>query len=285
MTALASPLIDALTLQERMASHAPPLLLDLRFDLTQPEAGRRAYEAGHIPGAHYLSLDDCCGPKHGADGAFRGRHPLPTREAFTARLIAMGWTLGRGVVVYDASGGMFAARAWWMLQWLGDDQVQVLDGGFPAWQAAGLPVTSELVVPLPAATLSKLPPSLVETLEAEDLMRQMGRVRLVDARAAERFRGDVEPLDAQAGHIPGAQNRPFAMNLTSDGRFKSAQDLQAEWTAVLAGHAQAVHQCGSGVTACHNMLALAVAGLPMGTLYPGSWSEWSSDPARPVART
>jgi thiosulfate/3-mercaptopyruvate sulfurtransferase len=122
-------------------------------------------------------------------------------------------------------------------------------------------------------------------VEVKDLLRQMGRIRLVDARAAERFRGEVEPLDAQAGHIPGAQNRPFALNLSSDGRFKSVQDLRNEWTAVLAGQLHAVHQCGSGVTACHNMLALAVAGLPIGTLYPGSWSEWSADPGRPVART
>ncbi len=284
MSAVVSPLIDAAGLQAALARQPAPLLLDLRFDLAQPEAGRAAYAAGHLPGAHYLHLDECCGPKVDAEGRFHGRHPLPTREAFAERLAALGWTHGRGVVVYDASGGMFAARVWWMLHWLGDAAVQVLDGGLPAWQAAGLPLSTEVPTPEPAEPPAHLPPSRVATVDAASLARQLGRVRLLDARAPERFRGEVEPLDRQAGHIPGALNRPFALNLAADARFKPAAALRAEWAPLLAGHAETVHQCGSGVTACHNLLALAVAALPMGRLYPGSWSEWSSDPGRPVAK-
>ncbi len=284
MTPSHTPLIDAAALNERLAQAQAPLVFDLRFDLANPAAGRVAYDAGHVPGAHYLHLDDCCGPKVDADGRFQGRHPLPTREAFAQRLAAFGWTPGRGVVAYDGSGGMFAARLWWMLHWLGDEAVQVLDGGVSAWTAAGFALSVEAPLASASAAQPPLPAPRLSTVDAQALSAQLGRVRLVDARAPERFRGEVEPLDAQAGHIPGARNRPFALNLGADGRFKPADALRAEWAPLLAGGAPTVHQCGSGVTACHNLLALAVAGLPLGALYPGSWSEWSSDPARPIAR-
>lgn len=260
-----------------------PLLLDLRFDLADPAAGARAYAEGHLPDAHYLHLDaDCCGAKQAPDGTFRGRHPLPPREAFAGRLQALGWHYDRPVVAMDAANAMFAARAWWMLRWLGHDDVAVLDGGLAAWQAAGGAVTTE------APTVSTSPPfalrpSLVGTVEKAALRARLGRFGLVDARAPERFRGEVEPLDRQAGHIPGARNRPFADNLGPDGRFKPAEHLRAEWTAWQPGP-ETVHSCGSGVTACHNLLALAVAGLPLGLLYPGSWSEWSADGELPMAR-
>lgn len=262
-----------------------PLLLDWRFDLSDPEAGRRAYLQAHVPGAHYLHLDQACGPKTGYDGRFRGRHPLPTREDFAALLAGLGWQYERPVVCMDAGNAMFAARGWWMLRWLGHEHVAVLDGGLAAWGAAGGVLTAELpaVRPQPLPALPALREPLVHTVDATELAAQLGRVGLVDARAPERFRGEIEPLDAQAGHIPGARNRPFARNLQADGRFHSAETLRADW-APFAPSADTVHQCGSGVSACHNLLALAAAGLPVGRLYPGSWSEWSGDASRAVAR-
>ena len=260
-----------------------PLILDWRFDLADPEAGARVYAQGHLPGAHYLHLDQACGAKTDAEGRFRGRHPLPKREAFAALLAGLGWNYERRVVCHDAGNSMFAARGWWMLRWLGHEQVAVLDGGLAAWLAAGGKLSQELPAPRPAPVPTALRPPLVDTVDAAQLAGLLGRVGLVDARAPERFRGEVEPLDAQAGHIPGARNRPFADNLLPDGRFKPAAQLQADWAGYRPG-ADTVHQCGSGVTACHNLLALAAAGLPQGRLYPGSWSEWSADPERAIAK-
>lgn len=273
---MTTPLITPAQLQ----ALADPLILDWRFDLTDAEAGRRAYAQAHIPGAHYLHLDEACGAKTGADGVFRGRHPLPEREAFAALLRGLGLRAGRPVVCYDAANSMFAARGWWMLRWLGHAEVMVLDGGLAAWQAAGGALSADTPAAEPGDFVVGEP--LVTSIEAEALAAQLGRVGLVDARAPERFRGEVEPLDRQAGHIPGARNRPFAANLQPDGRFKPAEQLRQEW-APLAPRADTVHQCGSGVTACHNLLALAAAGLPQGPLYAGSWSAWSADPTRPVA--
>lgn len=253
---------------------ADPLILDCSFDLADTSAGERAYAAGHIPGALYLHLDrDLCGPKTGADGVFRGRHPLPDREAFAALLRRLGLRAGRQVVAYDRQGGMYAARLWWMLRWMGHAEVAVLDG---AWDG-------KLVADLPTAVPSAWQPGapLVDQIDAPGLLKQLGRVRLIDARAPERFRGEVEPLDKAAGHIPGASNRFFKDNLAPDGRFKPAAQLRAEWQPLAGG--PVVHQCGSGVTACHNLLAMAHAGLEAGQLYVGSWSEWSSDPAHPIA--
>lgn len=256
-----------------------PLILDCSVDLADTDAGERAHAAGHIPGAFYLHLDrDLAGAKTDPDGAFRGRHPLPEREAFAARMRQLGLRPGRQVVAYDRQGGPYAARAWWMLRWLGHAEVAVLDG---AWDG-------ELSTSAPTATPTdwQAGPALVGQIDAATLLKQLGRVRLIDARAPERFRGDVEPLDKAAGHIPGARNRLFKDNLGADGRFKPAAQLRAEFQALLAPHAAAavVHQCGSGVTACHNLLAMAHAGLGDGLLYPGSWSEWSADPARPIAK-
>jgi thiosulfate/3-mercaptopyruvate sulfurtransferase len=261
----------------RELSH--PLILDCRFELTDTDAGERAYAAGHIPGAFYLHLDrDLAGAKTDVHGVFHGRHPLPEREVFATLMRKLGLTPGRQVVTYDTQGGPYAARAWWMLRWLGHAEVAVLDG---AWDG-------EMTIDTPTASPSDWQPGipLVEHIEAASLLKQLGSLRLIDARAPERFRGEVEPLDKQAGHIPGASNRLFKDNLQADGRFKSAEQLRAEFAPLIAPHKphHVVHQCGSGVTACHNLLAMAHAGLGHGQLYAGSWSEWSADPARPIAK-
>jgi len=255
------------------------LILDCSFDLADTGAGERAYAAGHIPGAFYLHLDrDCCGDKTGPDGAFRGRHPLPERDTFAELLRRLGLRAGRQVVAYDGQGGPYAAHVWWMLRWLGHPEVAVLDG---AWDG-------ELTTEQPVASPTDWQPGtpLVRQITAAELLKQLGKVHLIDARAAERFRGDVEPLDKAAGHIPGASNRFFKDNLGADGRFKPVAQLRAELAPLVtsADRGTVVHQCGSGVTACHNLLAMAHAGLGDGLLYPGSWSEWSADPARPVAK-
>jgi thiosulfate/3-mercaptopyruvate sulfurtransferase len=251
------------------------LILDCSFDLTDTAAGERAHAAGHIPGAHYLHLDrDLAGPKTGPDGVFRGRHPLPEREAFAALLRRLGLRTGRQVVTYDTQGGMYAARAWWMLRWLGHAEVAVLDGAWDGERTSAVPAVT------PSDWQAGEP--LVQQIDATTLLRQLGNVRLIDARAAERFRGEVEPLDKAAGHIPGASNRFFKDNLGADGCFKPAAALRAELQPLASD--TVVHQCGSGVTACHNLLAMSHAGLGDGLLYAGSWSEWSSDPSRPIAK-
>ena len=275
-------LISATDLMQALKGPHAPVLLDCAFELSDPGAGRRAWGQGHLPGAHYLSLDeDLAGPKHDASGRFRGRHPLPERAALAARLGALGIGPATPVVAYDAQGGPYAARCWWLLRWLGHDDVAVLDGGLAAWREAGGNVTDAPSPSTPGEPYPLHAPAL-PTLDAEGLRAGLGRARLVDARAGERFRGEVEPLDAAAGHIPGARNRCFRDNLATDGRFKSPAQLHVEWAPLAAGGAL-VHYCGSGVTACHNLLAAAHAGLGDGTLYPGSWSEWSSDPSRPQA--
>jgi thiosulfate/3-mercaptopyruvate sulfurtransferase len=256
------------------------VLLDCSFDLADPEAGRRAWRAAHLPGAHYLHLDDdLSGTKTGANG----RHPLPERAAFARRLGALGIGPATPVVAYDAQGGPYAARAWWLLVWLGHDDVAVLDGGVAAWRAVGGATSADTPpAPTPANYPLRAAAAAATTIDRIALRTLLGRTNLVDARAPERFRGEIEPLDAAAGHIPGARNRFFKDNLQADGRFKSAAALRAEWQPLAAGGA-IVHYCGSGVTACHNLLAAAHAGLGMGTLYPGSWSEWSADLALPQA--
>lgn len=260
------------------------VILDCRHDLANPEAGARAYAEGHLPNAQFAHLDeDLAGEKVGNDGVFRGRHPLPDRAAFIANLQRWGINNDTQVVAYDAQGGMFAARLWWMLRWVGHEKVAVLDGGLPAWLASGMWLSTE-ASPRVLGTLTDRP-SLVATVTADDLLANLSNEKLtvVDARAPDRFRGENETIDPVGGHIPGAKNRFFKENLQADGNFKSAAQLRQEFSVVLADPAQAVMQCGSGVTACHNLLALEIAGLQGAALYPGSWSEWCADPARPVA--
>ena len=278
--ALPTPLVSAEQLMAARAAGATPLIVDCSFDLGDAGAGERAFAQGHVAGAVHAHLDrDLAGTKTGRNG----RHPLPARADFAATLARLGVAPDRHVVVYDAQGGMYAARAWWMLRWVGHAAVSVLDGGLGAWTAAGGALETGAVAPVAAATPYPVGASLVATVDAGALQKSLGRVTLLDARAGERYRGEVEPLDARAGHIPGARSRFFKDNLDAAGRFRPAAELRAAFAAFGAAPAQIVHQCGSGVTACHNLLAMEVAGLPGSALYPGSWSEWSSDPARPVA--
>ena len=265
---------------QALASVSAPLLLDCGFDLAQPAAGAQAHAAGHLPGARHVHLDgDLSGVKTGRNG----RHPLPLREALAAAAGRWGVAPGVQVVVYDNQGGPYAARAWWLLRWLGHDAVAVLDGGQAAWLSAGSALTRTVEVPAAQPPYPTVPPAM-PSIDADDLWARLGQLRLLDARAGERFRGEVEPLDPVAGHIPGAILRFFKDNLQADGRFKPAATLRAEFTALIAGADEVVHQCGSGVTACHNLLAMTHAGLLGSRLYPGSWSEWCADPTRPVAR-
>ena len=278
-------LTSATNLRAQLQGAAPPLLFDCSFDLADAEAGERTWRAGHLPGAQYLHLDrDLAGAHHDAGGRFLGRHPRPERSVLAARLGQLGVTPDSAVVCYDAQGGPYAARAWWLLRWMGHADVAVLDGGLAAWREAGAAVSTEAVPPRAAAPYP-LRPAAMAVIDADTLQARLGRTPLIDARSGERFRGEVEPLDRAAGHIPGARHRFFKDNLAPDGRFKSAAALRAEWLPLLAGHAasEVVQQCGSGVTACHNLLALAHADLGDSQLYPGSWSEWSADAARPRA--
>jgi thiosulfate/3-mercaptopyruvate sulfurtransferase len=258
------------------------VVLDCRHDLAKPDAGRAAYDAGHIPNAQFASLDqDLSDHAQGPDGKFRGRHPLPDIDAFVEILRRWGVNDNSQVVAYDAQGGMFAARLWWMLRWVGHEAVAVLDGGLPAWTAHGMWLSTE-PASRPRGNIQRRKP-LVRTASAEDILAQ-SQLTVLDARAPDRFRGENETLDPVGGHIPGAINRFFKDNLQADGRFKPAAQLRQEFGALLSSPASAVMQCGSGVTACHNLLALETAGLPGAALYPGSWSEWCADPARPVAK-
>jgi thiosulfate/3-mercaptopyruvate sulfurtransferase len=279
-----SPLIQAAELAARLRDDgAHTLVFDCSFDLANPAAGRNAYAAGHVPGALYLHLDD---DLSSAKTGRNGRHPLPAPQAFAERLAALGVNADSHVVVYDNAGGMYAARAWWMLRWVGHGAVSLLDGGLAAWQAAGQPLQAG-EPPARARGSFVQRPSLVATVDRDTLLanlRQPQRL-VVDARAPDRFRGENETLDPVGGHIPGARNRLFRNNLGPDGRFKTAAQLRADFDAVTGGRAadQLVMSCGSGVTACHNLLALEVAGLPGAALYPGSWSEWSAWPDAPIA--
>ncbi len=280
MSAHHATLIPVDALQARLAAGAPTVVLDARFDLARPDAGAAAYAAGHVPGARYAHLDrDLSGAKTGRNG----RHPLPDRAAFAAWAGAQGIAPGVQVVVLDDQGGPYAARAWWLLRWLGHEAVAVLDGGRAAWVGAGGALAAGPVTPVAAPAYPAAPAGAMPTIDAATLLAQLGRVRLLDARSEERFRGEVEPLDPVAGHIPGATLRPFTDNLQPDGRLKPADVLRAEFDRLAPQTGDVVHQCGSGVTACHNLLAMAHAGLDAGRLYPGSWSEWCADPARPIA--
>jgi thiosulfate/3-mercaptopyruvate sulfurtransferase len=283
---MTSPLITAAELRHWMSAEGPhPVLLDCSFDLSDTTAGERDFASGHLPGARYLHLDrDLSGP-HSATGPREGgRHPLPMRCELARR--AGQWGIGSTtpVVCYDRQGASFAARAWWLLRWMGHARVQVLDGGLPAWVAEGGALETQAPALPEARPTYPDVPSLQPTITADELLHTLDQHTVIDARAGERYRGEIEPLDGQAGHIPGAINRFFKNNLQADGRFKSAQVLCSEFDALNLNVERVVHQCGSGVTACHNVLAMAQAGWPTTRLYPGSWSEWSADPARPVAK-
>jgi len=257
------------------------VIVDCRHELANPDAGEHAYRAAHLPGAVFLHLDrDLSGTKNGRNG----RHPLPEIATLAATLGRAGIGASTQVVCYDQNSGAWAARLWWLLHWLGHDAVAVLDGGLDRWVAEGRPLASDEPT-VRAATF--VPSEPAPTASADEILRHLddGALLVLDARAAERYRGDAEPIDPVAGHIPGARNRPYTENLDAQGAFKPAAQLRSEFEAALGGVAPSavVHQCGSGVTSCHNALAMAVAGLPASRLYPGSWSEWVADPSRPVA--
>lgn len=258
-------------------------LIDCRFSLDQPDQGRFDYAAGHIPGARYMHLDKDLSAK--VVPGTTGRHPLPDPEVLQARLQRIGLNNADQVVVYDDGAGLFAARLWWSLRWLGHTRVKVLDGGFQAWTAAGLPVSQE--TPRPAAEgnfqgqadNSKL-------IDAAEIAQRLedSSLQLLDARGPARYRGEVEPLDPVAGHIPGAANLPCAENTLADGRWLTPEQLKTRFSPWHDSGKELVSYCGSGVTACHNILAAVEAGLPEPKLYAGSWSQWITDPQRPVAR-
>lgn len=256
----------------------PVVILDCRFAMgagADPDAGRRSYAAGHIPGAVYMHLDqDLSGPL----GVHGGRHPLPDPAVIGAKLGAAGVGDGVRVVVYDDNGAP-AARAWWLLRYLGHEVVQVLDGGFNAWVAAGRPVTTEAPAPVARTFTPRLRPEMVASME-EVLRRSPDQV-VVDARSPQRFAGQPDPLDPKPGHIPGAVNRFWMESLTADGRWKGAAEQVARF-AGLPGPAQVIHSCGSGITACANLLAMEIAGLKGARLYTGSWTDWCSYPENPV---
>jgi thiosulfate/3-mercaptopyruvate sulfurtransferase len=274
------PLVDVDTLARNLG-RADWVVVDCRFALTDASAGRAAYERGHIPGARYAHLDDDLARQ---PTAAEGRHPLPDAEGFAATLGAWGIERDSTIVAYDDASGAIAARLWWLLRWLGHERCAVLDGGFASWEDAGRPVEQArpTITPRLYAFRGMAADAVVAT---EDLVEaQADGGLLVDARGAPRYRGEQEPIDPKAGHVPGAHNRPFSANVTSGGKFRSSAELFAELNDLLAGRAPSslIAMCGSGVTACHLLLAMEVAGLPGGRLYAGSWSEWIRDPARAI---
>ena len=274
-------LITPAALAERLPDPAL-VVVDVRHDLARPERwGEDQYRAAHIPGARFAHIDrDLSAQKTGRNG----RHPLPAPEVAAARFGRLGVAPGAQVVAYDQGNGMFASRLWWMLRWLGHDAVAVLDGGFERWTREGRPVSVD--VPPPAGA-TFVPGPVRPTASAGEIERALGSgaLTLVDARVAERYRGDVEPLDPVAGHIPAARNRPYGHNVNADATFKAPDVLRREFVALVGDTPldRVVHYCGSGVTGCHNVLAMEIAGLAGTRLYPGSWSEWCADPSRPVA--
>lgn len=292
------PLVDAATLAAALAQPDPPTVLDVRWRLADPAAGRAEYVTGHIPGAVFVDLDtEVCGPP----GPL-GRHPLPDPAALQAVLRAAGVRAGHPVVVYDAEPPA-AARAWWTLRWAGHDRVALLDGGYPAWVAADGPVTTEVPRPVPGSITPgdiTVRPGGLPVLDAAGAARLAADGILIDVRAAARYRGETEPIDPVAGHIPGAVNLPDTEHVGADGRFHPAERLRSRFAAIgidvatgvgteagtEVGVAEGVRvgaYCGSGVTAAHTVLALHLAGRPDAELYVGSWSDWITDPARPVA--
>lgn len=258
------------------------VIVDARFQLADPEYGHRAYLEGHIPGAVFADLNrDLSDPPGGG----RGRHPLPAVDAIAAFLGRLGIDRSRQVIVYDDSDGMYASRLWWMLRWLGHDAVAVLDGGFAKWTAENRPLSSDEPKRETATFIPSVRHEMLVTATDVERMRLDPTRMLVDSRAPDRYRGENETIDPVAGHIPGARNRFFKLNVDGSGVFLEPDALRAQFESVLGGcaAAESVFYCGSGVTACHNLLALEHAGMHDARLYAGSWSEWISDPGRPVA--
>ena len=276
-----STLVDTETLSRHL-DDPRWVVVDCRFALTDPDAGRRLYRAGHIPGARYAHLEqDLSSPVTPTSG----RHPLPSPNALAEKLGRWGIDKTKQVAVYDDSFGAMAARLWWMLRWLGHEAVALLDGGFPKWQREGRPVTQDAPLITPTQFHATINNAMWVDADQVGAMLGMNGRLLMDARAEERFRGEVEPLDKVAGHIPGAVNMPYEDNLDFSGEFMSDEALREHYLAILRGVApeKVVQMCGSGVTACHNILAMEHAGLAGAKLYAGSWSEWITDPKRPVA--
>jgi thiosulfate/3-mercaptopyruvate sulfurtransferase len=274
------PLISVQWLKEHLSD---PMLrpVDVRWSLTERGQGRAEYTAAHIPGAAFMDIDgDLAAPR----GQGPGRHPLPRRESFAAVAGRAGIGPDTHVVAYDASGGAYAARLWWLLRYFGHDRVSLLDGGWPAWLAAGYPTQQAAPSIAPTTFIAVPHMEMVADAAALDALRHDPRALVLDARATERYEGRVEPIDSQAGHIPGARSAPYAGNLRDDGLMKSAEDLRERYLALGADSAERIAcYCGSGVTAAHTIFALHLAGRTDALLYEGSWSDWSSDPTRPVA--
>jgi thiosulfate/3-mercaptopyruvate sulfurtransferase len=267
----------------RIAGDANVAILDCRHELTRPQWSDEAYAQGHIPGAVQAHLDrDLSAPI----GPQTGRHPLPDVAKLAETLGRWGIDEGVQVVAYDQGNGAYGARAWWLVRWLGHENVAVLDGGFAAWQEAGLPVSTETAARTPRTFTPRVRAGAFVTAAQVQQALASQTIALVDARGADRFAGQNETIDPIAGHVPGATNRPFAKNLDARSRFLPAEDLRRQWGELLGTRpaSEVVAMCGSGVTACHNLLALELAGMPGAKLYAGSWSEWIRDPARPVAK-
>ena len=282
-------LISVGELKQLLAAKTPVRIFDCSFDLADAAVGHKQYLESHIPGAVYAHLETDLSDKHGT-GVSGGRHPLPTREKFAIWLSSVGMANDMQAVVYDRNNTNYCGRLWWMLKWTGHAPVAVLDGGLQAWQASGGAATSGQE-PAHFQTYFALSTEISKLVATETVAKNLGRPAqtLIDARGAPRFRGEVEPLDPVAGHIPGALNRPFNQNLGADGKFKPASVLKAELETLLAGRdpASVVHHCGSGVSAVPNILAMQIAGLgdvSTSGLYAGSWSDWCSDGSRPMAQ-
>ena len=260
--------------------HPQWVMFDCRFALTRPEAGRQAYAKAHIPGARYAHLNE---DLSGAIAPTSGRHPLPDPGLLAGKLGLWGVDRDKQVVVYDDSFGSMAVRLWWLLRWLGHDAVALLDGGFPAWLRQAGELTAE--IPGVHPTQFHAAPDDNLWVDSDAMLEALKQKRvIIDARPEERFLALIEPLDKVAGHIPGSLNSPFEDNLDMRGNFRRAEELRAQYESLLHGAppGEVIHMCGSGVTACHNLLALEIAGLPGGKLYVGSWSEWITDPSRPI---
>jgi thiosulfate/3-mercaptopyruvate sulfurtransferase len=274
--------LDTLVSTEELAAHPEWRVFDCRHDLAKPELGEKQYLEAHLPGALFAHLDrDLSGPKTGHNG----RHPLPEPKAFVSWLGKQGLQPTDQVVCYDGGPGAMAARLWWMLRWVGHEPVAVLDGGFATWQREGRAVTTEI----PAFTQVSYPGRARTSMVAylSHVEKKLKKAALLDARAPARYRGEQEPIDPVAGRIPGARNRFNNDNLSPEGTFKKPAMLRSEFESILSNRntTDVIHYCGSGVAACHNALAMEIAGLTGSRVYPGSWSEWSADPTRPIARS